>query len=223
MLNWGKILRYALSLAIRSKMFFFIPLGIVGLTIVLIGWVVARKFVYLKKLTPQAGGSSPTGEVGFWAELYPEIDQWLKRINLRAYGLNFLNEFEKFLRRLRLLSLKIDTQTNKLISRVRTSSKKHEEILELAAEKAEEKSEETVINEEEIEAGSETELKQQEQSLIIEIAKNPKDARLYRELGIVYMRLEEWHDARLSFEKAIELDPEDEISKRKLGRVLAKE
>lgn len=203
-------------------MFFLIPFGIFLAAFAAIIWVIARKFVYLKKLAPETLEETMATEKNFWAELYPEIAAYWKRVNLRAYGVNVLNEFEKFLRKMRLLSMRADDLTNRLIRQVRKSSQKHGEILEKEAAAEEEKQAEEENLELEDLGNSQEELKQKEQLLIIEIAKHPKDAQLYKELGTVYMRLENWEDARQSFEKVIELDPADEAIKRKLGRALSK-
>lgn len=205
-------------------MYFFIPFGIFVLSSVAIVWIVVRKFVYLKKLAPETLETSLGDQGGFWEELFPQIADWLKNVNLRKHGVDLLNEFEKLLRKLRLISLKIDALTNRLIHRVRKSTKEHEAILVKEAEKAleEEKISETENNDWNEPAGTPEELKQKEQLLIIEIAKNPKDSQLYKELGNVYMRTGEWEDAKQSFEKAVEFDPADETVKRKLGRVISK-
>lgn len=203
-------------------MFFLIPFSIFLAASAAIIWVISRKFVYLKKLAPGTLEETVSTEKNFWAELYPEIAAYLKRVNLRAYGVNALNEFEKFLRKMRLMSMRVDDLTNRLIRRVRKSSQKHGEILEKKAAAEEEKQAEEENLELEDLGNSQEELKQKEQLLIIEIAKNPKDAQLYKELGTVYMRLENWEDARQSFEKVLELEPGDETTRRKLGRVLGK-
>jgi len=202
-------------------MFLIIPLAIFVVSISAIIWIVSRKFVYLKKLAPDAVEATVGVKESFWAELYPEIAAFFGKINLRSYGVNILNEFEKLLRRLRLVSLQADDFTNRLIHRVRTSSKKHEEILNKeTAATAEEKAEAGDLLGE---LGDSAEnLKQKEQLMIIEIAKSPKDADLYKNLGIIYMKTGEWQDAKQSFEKALELNPGDDIIKRKLGRVLGK-
>lgn len=159
----------------------------------------------------------------FWIELFPEAVALIKRINLRAFGVESLNEFEKLLRKLRLISLKIDIITNKLIHKVRKETKQQEEILVKEAKIEEEKKSNGDVSDIIEELGSShDDLKQKEQLLIIEIAKNPKDAQLYRELGNIYMRIGDWNDAKESFEKVIELDPNDDIIKRKLGRVVSK-
>lgn len=194
--------------------FFLIPFCIFLASLLLTARVIARKFVYLKKLTPEALEGSAAVQENFWAELFPELAGLLKKIKVREYGVALLAEFEKFLRRLRLISLKIDTLTNRLIHKVRRSTVYHEEILTKEAE---------VNNEREAEMSSQTgngakknDLKEEEQRLIIEIAKNPKEAELYKELGDIYVKTGEWSDAVESFKKALELDPEDESVKNKL-------
>lgn len=203
-------------------MFILIPLAVLVLAVGAMVWLVGRKLTYLKKLSPETLAETVTTD-HFLAEMYPEIAAWLERVNLRAYGVSGLNELEKFLRKLRLVSLRVDDTTNRLIRRVRQSSQKQEQILNQQAVEAarEEANAEDDLDYSELGHGP-AELKPKEQLLIIEIAKHPKDALLYKELGVVYMRLEEWEDARQSFAKALELDPADETIKRKLGRVLAK-
>ena len=202
-------------------MYLIIPLGIFFGAIITIFWIISRKFVYLKKLTPEAVENvfeSNGNHSSFFAELFPEMTIFFKRVNLRAYGVDILTEFEKLLRKLRLISLKIDGLTNRLIYRVRRSTKKHEQILIKEAELEEEKLSDFEYND----LGSDVDLKEKEQLLIIEIAKNPKDARLYNELGNLYMRTGEYEDAKNSFEKILELEPENEAIHRKLARVLSK-
>ena len=55
---------------------------------------------------------------------------------------------------------------------------------------------------------------------IIEIAQNPKDSRLYEKLGDLYVEMENWNDAKESYEAAIELNPTAEELKRKLSTAL---
>ena len=65
-----------------------------------------------------------------------------------------------------------------------------------------------------------SELRRQEQLIILSIAKNPRDASLYKQLGDIYTQTEELQDARASYERALKLDPEDYIIKTKLAKVL---
>ena len=62
-------------------------------------------------------------------------------------------------------------------------------------------------------------LKQEEQRLIIEIAKDPKNSLLYRMLGDIYVKTKEIDDAIQSYKKAIELEPTDQSSLDKLEKL----
>ncbi len=207
-------------IALNYYMFFIIPFGIFIVSIALIAWVVGRKFVYLKKLVPEVIESSSEAQESFWTEFFPGLTDRFKARKIREHRLNFLAEFEKFLRKLRLLALKFDTTTNRLIHRVRKSALHHEGILnEEAAVQAEQ--EIKVIDS--FNGGNKgRDLKEEEQKLILEIAKNPKEANLYKKLANIYMKTGEWQDAVESFKKAVELDPEDESIKIKLERASKK-
>lgn len=200
-------------------MYLYIPFGIFVISVSVIIWIISRKFVYLKKLEPETIEAS-SASVGFWEEMFPEAIAWLKKVKLRQYGVSILSELEKNLRKLRLLSMRIDILTNRLIHRVRKSTKKQEAIIS-KKEVEQTETKQLEIDPFDLNGSTESELKQKEQYLIIEIAKNPKDAPLYKELGSLYMRTGELEDARQSLEKALEIEP-DETTKRKLGRVLAK-
>ena len=65
-------------------------------------------------------------------------------------------------------------------------------------------------------------MKREEQKLIIEIAKNPKDSKLYEILGDLYVKMNNLSDAKESFEAAIELSPNSEILQKKLSQVIEK-
>ena len=193
--------------------FFLIPFGIFLISLALIAWLVARKFVYLKKLAPGIIDNSDIAQESFWVEFFPELARHLKVVKLREYSAAILAEFEKFLRRLRLISLRIDTFMSHLIHRVRKTSVYQEEILskEIRLEAGKETNQLVRTN-----GAKKKDFKEEEQRLIIEIAKNPKDAELYKKLGNIYMKTGEWHDAFESFKKASELDPEDASIKIKL-------
>src|SRR2546423_870311 len=100
-------------------MFFFIPFFIFLVSIVAIIWLISRKFVYLKKLTPEAVDNSDANHGNFLFDLFPEIVSYFNKNSFAELKLNSLAQFEKFLRRLRLLSLRLDSLTNSLIHRVR--------------------------------------------------------------------------------------------------------
>ena len=56
----------------------------------------------------------------------------------------------------------------------------------------------------------------------VEIAKNPKDSRLYEVLGDLYVKMNNFSDAKESFEAAMELSPHDEGLQKKYSQVLKK-
>lgn len=199
-------------------MFFLIPFGIFLVSLFLIAWLTARKFVYLKKLAPGIIDNSDVAQESFLAEFFPEAAQHLKMAKFQEYGAAILAEFEKFLRRLRLISLRIDTFMSQLVHRVRKSNARREETLvrETAAETEKETSKPIRISD------AKKDLKEEEQRLIIEIAKNPKDAELYKKLGRVYLKTGESGDAFESFKKALELNPEDREAKAKLEKLAPK-
>ena len=130
-------------------------------------------------------------------------------------------ELEKFLRRFRLLSLRMDRLSDSLISKVRKGYQNgNERPTTFPTEDqvpAEAKVFEPVPVVNELES-----FRKEEQRLIIEIAKNPKDAKLYDVLGGLYIKMGEYNDAKESFEAAIELDPANEDLKKKRSQALEK-
>jgi len=193
-------------------LFFLIPASIFLVSLILMIWVVARKFVYLKKLAPETLESTDIVQKNFWAELFPELAASFKKNNLHKWKVGFLAEFEKFLRKLRLIFMRVDVITNQLIHKVRRMTYHKEEVLN---PNEAERSENLVKTKEE----EKKNWKEEEQELILEIAKDPKKAELYKKLGDIYIKVGEWQDALESFKKAAELDPEDIDVKIKLERV----
>ena len=120
--------------------------------------------------------------------------------------MHFLAESEKLLRRMRLLFLRLDASIHALINRLRHKTKREEAILEQQADDA-------VV----MPIAIALDPKEEEQLLIMEIAKNPKDALLYRKLGDVYIKINNYEDAKQSFSKALELNPKDAYASRKLS------
>jgi len=200
-------------------MFIILPLAIFLISIAAIFWLAARKFVYLKKLAPGVIDNLDMVQENFWAEFFPEAAQHLKMAKLREYGAAILAEFEKLLRRLRLISLRIDTLMSQLVHRVRKSNARREETLDRGTESESEKDISRPVRTGD---AKKQDLKEEEQKLIIEIAKNPKDAELYKRLGQVYLKTGESGDAFESFKKALELNPEDGETKAKLEKLALK-
>ncbi len=181
-----------------------IPIAVFIAALIAIGAIVGRKFVYLKKLTPEAISNPSPTLATFWADWVPEIVVFFKSIRWREHRLTIIGESEKLLRRIRLMFLKVDTVTHQLINRLRRSTKRHEEILV----------EEILVKEEPVMVVLDP--KEEEQHLIMEIAKNPKDPGLYRKLGDVYLKTGEKENARLSFKTVLDLDPGNWYAKKKV-------
>lgn len=195
-------------------MYLTIPLvSISGLALGII-LVIARKFPYLKKL-PIDPEQNHAGNF-FW-EFFPELHQHYQKIDLDAYQGFLLREFEKFLRRLKVISLKMETLSNRLIKKIKTNGRYHSgsavgvEAVQVV------KPVEKVVKI--FTAKNVTDYKKEEQSLIIEIAKDPKNPELYRRLGDIYIIMKNFLDARDSLTTALKFDPEDEKTKEKLNRL----
>ena len=132
----------------------------------------------------------------------------------------WLIELEKLLRRLRVFSLKIDRISDSWIKRIRRGNG-FGTTTSAIAEKTE--AEETlVLKVQSVPKPTLEDMKKEEQRLIIEIAKNPKDFKLYEVLGDLYVKMNNFSDAKESFEAAIELNPHNEKLQKKLSQVLEK-
>ena len=55
----------------------------------------------------------------YWRELFPEVEQLFKKIKFDEYRTIWLLELEKFLRKFRLIFLKIDNFSDLLIKKIR--------------------------------------------------------------------------------------------------------
>jgi len=137
---------------------------------------------------------------------------------VKEYKEMWLVEAEKLLRRLRLFSLKMDRFSDLLIKKIRKhiySDTDNSSIFTAVNEPNQDK-QDAVKN------GNEVEFKKSEQKLILEIAKNPKNAALYEELGDLYAKAREYKDAKESYEAAIELNSNNRELKKKLSQTLEK-
>lgn len=193
-------------------MYILIPIGISVVSIAGILYLVSRKFVYLRKLTPEAISNPPATANTFWAGFFPEFIAWYENVNWRGYRVGITGEMEKLLRRVRLAFLKIDTLTHNLTLRLRRSTTRHAAILK--QEEAEEAITEATVA---VPHAPARDPKEEEQHLIMEIAKNPKDKLLYLKLGDIYLKIRDDENARLSFQTVLDLDPENWYAKKKLA------
>lgn len=203
------------------RMFLLIPLTLILASVIGISVIVFRKMPYLNKLTPE---THARGDI--LTDLFPELSEGFKSLKLKEYANLWLVDLEKFLRRLRVVSLKMDRMFDSWIKKIRRGTeKKHSSmgvssgedinpVRNLARDK--------VASPEDLGEATSDGMKREEQRLIIEIAKNPKDAKPYEVLGDLYVKMNNFFDAKESFEAAIELNPNSEILQNKFSQVLKK-
>lgn len=198
-------------------MFLIIPLFIIFVSVLAIAYIVWRKVPYLKKLSPEEYPSNSE----FLLDFIPELATRYGRGQAKQYKDDLLLEVEKFLRRMRLFFLKIDSISDALIKKIRRShlGQLPKEVMSIEATPvvlADELSKTRVRKSRQL---SEEELKKEEQNLIIEIARNPKDAKLYVALGDIYVKMDNLQDAKEALEAALKLDQANEQVKRKIERI----
>lgn len=213
-------------------MYILIPFSLILVSLGAIIFIVYKKKSYLEKLyslnTAGDNGSNVALQrfnlIDFGMELFPEIKQLFSKIEIDKHKATWLMETEKFLRRMRLISLRMDRLSDgwiKKIRRVHTNGKlnghtTNEQIEVLSSSTS------VAIPTVEDKKISSNFLKNEEQRLIIEIAQTPKDSKLYEKLGDLYIEMEAWNDAKESYEAALELNSQDEDLKKKLSSALVK-
>ncbi|HYU64926.1 MAG TPA: tetratricopeptide repeat protein [Candidatus Paceibacterota bacterium] len=201
--------------------YLIIPASIIAISLIAIFIIVLRKMPYLKKLTLDA---HPLGE-SLWHDMFPEVVSGYRKLHLHDLREVSLGEIEKLLRKIRLMFSRIDRVSTTLIRRVR---KEHiESVIENGeTESVKPNNQPPNIAEIYLQPKSDRELMEslrlEEQHLIIEIAKNPKNSELYVQLGDIYMKMQNFSDAKESFEAALNLKPEDKNLKKKISSALEK-
>jgi len=184
-------------------LYILIPLILIIVSIATIFFILVRKKSALKNLE-----LDPNAD--FWKNMTPEIANAIKDLPLEEYKTQAIKEYEKILRRLKIFSLKVENKTSHLLTKVpKTVNGEVTNSIEKQEEIQEQKNEQE-IKEEKKEEKQNQNFKNQEQKIIMEIAKNPKDPLLYKKLGSLYLENEMKQDAREAFETALELDPTDE-------------
>src|SRR3989344_9530249 len=144
-------------------MFFLVPLIIILFSLSGIFFIAWRKFPYLKKISaPVSVTTESYGFLEFVHDFFPEIFYQFRKVDLNSYKASFLREFEKFLRRMRVMSLKIDRLTNSLLAKIRTENLKNGIAVQTEFK---EKPETAPVSKE----NKTSQLKREEQLLIIEI------------------------------------------------------
>src|SRR3989344_2242742 len=176
---------------------------------------------YVNKLIPEAHVSTQSN-IGkdILGELFPELLEGFKNLKLREYGNLWFVELEKLLRRLRVISLKMDRISESWIKKIRKGNVSRI-TTQIVTEKTE-VVENPVIKVQTTPQTTIEDMKREEQKLIIEIAKNPKDSKLYEILGDLYVKMNNLSDAKESFEAAMELNPGSEIIQKKISQVMEK-
>lgn len=203
-------------------MFILIPLILILASVGGILFIVSRKLPHLKKLAEAESSNGVPTENGWYALVYdlcPEVWDWTKSIKVKEYKEVWFIETEKLLRRLRLVSLKMDRFSDSLIKKIRSRTYSNGGLTYTGND---ERNNGQAPSDLEAEKNEKEEFKKAEQKLILEIAKNPKSTVLYEELGNLYAKMGDYRDAKESYEAAIELNPNNEELKKKLSFALEK-
>jgi tetratricopeptide (TPR) repeat protein len=205
-------------------LFILIPLLIILFALIGIGVIVYKKIPFLQKLTPE---SHEVGETVFH-DFFPEVVTAHKSFNFKEYKEKSLRELEKILRRMKLVVSSIERWSESLIQRVRKVHRKTALEVKKAEEQVAEDNSIAIAQQDLVDIRPKTkdmsddELRAEEQRLIVEIAKDPKNSMLYEDLGNVYVKLRSFQDAKDSFEAAFKLDPENQKLEKKLSNVVSK-
>lgn len=214
-------------------MFIIIPLALIIFSLAAIFFIIYKKLPQLKTISSIEGDSSVSSKYNLFSvnsfnDFFPEIAEYLKKIKFQEYKNLWLMEVEKILRRLRLVSLKMDRFSDHLIKKIRKVGDSQPKVNAMQELRTGEPVVEqpVVIKEKPVHEKppivSMESLKSEEQKLIIEIAKNPKDYRLYETLGDLYMKMDNLDDAKESYEAAKELNPHSEVLVKKHSQSLEK-
>ena len=211
-------------------MFIFVPLMLLFASVLGIVTIMWRKKSYLNKLySLNVAGSGTDNTINndsnfdwivYGGELFPELKDLLAKIKIHQYKTMWLMEAEKFLRRTRLIFLRIDRLSDLLIKKIRRVHVNGQLNGHSDAEVLETKNDESELGQTFKHALSPNFLKNEESRLIMEIAKNPKDNKMYESLGDLYVEMGNWTDAKESYEAAIELNPQNESLRQKLSLAL---
>lgn len=207
-------------------LFYLIPLSLIAVSLLAIGVIVWRKLPYARKLTPEISGS----EHSLFYDFFPEFARNVSGARIKEYLSIWLQEIEKLIRKVRILFSRVDRLSDSMITRIRKVNQQRvpkEEAKEPAEEKVVRPQVQEYVDIPTVQVRSRRSadiatLRTEEQKLIVEIAHSPKNARLYRDLGEVYVKMKNYEDAKESFATALKLNPADEMSQRKLALVLQK-
>ncbi|MBI4117454.1 MAG: hypothetical protein HY451_02110 [Parcubacteria group bacterium] len=150
----------------------------------------------------------------FWHLIFPELFRFLSltRSKFVIFRQNAAVDYEKFLRRIKILSLKTHNLTNKLLERRQKERRRAERRQETEPESDFWKGGGTLDSRKSI-------FKTKENNLIAEIAKSPKEKNLYQVLGALYLENQMYDEAKEVFDVVLELDPNDSEAKESLEKI----
>lgn len=182
-------------------MVIIIPLILAAAGVAGIGYIVWPKVKEIKQKE-----NLPEVKDDFSHSIFPEFFAFLNSAGSRwsIFRSNAAADYEKLLRRVKILSLKTHNLTDKLLEKKQKNGK--------AAGAEFEASKEQTVN---------IQFKTKENNLIIEIAKNPKDKNLYKTLGALYFENQMYGDAQDVYNVVLELDPNDLEAKEKLEKLVS--
>ena len=182
-------------------MFFLIPLILAFGGFIGIGYIVLPKAREIK-------WKEDLSEINedLWHLMFPELVRFLNltQSKLKVFKDNAAVDYEKFLRRVRILSLKTDNFVNKLLEKRQKNGVK-KEFKEI----------DNHLNSQTVNKYFKT----KESNFIAEIAKNPKDKNLYKSLAALYMENKMYDDAEETYNVVLELDPGDLEAKEGIEKI----
>ncbi len=207
---------------------------IIGLSFVGLGFIVYRKIPVLSNLSEE--------EITI-LKRKKGIIQKIKEIDYKHHWLNFIISLEKFLRRLKIVFLKIENMLTKWIGGLRGKSQimtqkskdwirqreikrreskkssSNDEKKEVSIKINKKEDESQLIEEEEDDELSISELKKpikEEQEWIDLIVENPNNITAYKFLGLLYWKQHNYSDAKSSLEMSVKMGCKD----RKVKEIL---
>lgn len=184
-------------------MFVVIPLILFASGVAGLGYVLWPKIKEIKKRE-----DLPEIKESFWRLMVPEFFSFWDNIDFEGLKKNTSSDYEKLLRRVRIISLKTDNFVNKLLEK--RQAKSVPSVRPEFKEKSED-SDEPKVNQ--------AYFKTKESSLIADIARNPKDKNLYKTLAALYFENQMYKDAKDVFDVVLELDPNEEEVKQTLEKI----
>lgn len=222
-------------------MFLIVPLIFLLVSSLSVAIMIWRKRSYLSKLYSLnvSGTGAETDALlsdfkwrSYWIDFFPEIKDLLDKLEFKKYKTNLLMEMEKIIRKIRLVFLRVDRLSESLIKKIRrvhTNGKINQQNADVSetiggSELKDKESFEISSTVDSLvdKSKSRAFLKNEEERLIIEIAKNPKNSALYEQLGDLYAEMENFEDAKESYEACLELNPANISIKDKISITLKK-